>query len=87
MPIFYTEINWFWYGLIALVSYLMVSTLPMMALKFDKLTMKNSLPKLLLLVVAIIGALFLKWQAVPIVFVFYVALSLAMPNYSKGEAK
>ncbi len=79
--------EWFWYGLIALVSYLMVSTLPMMALKVDKLTIKNSYPKLVLLFVAIVGGLFLKWQAVPIVFVFYVALSLAMPTYSKGEAK
>jgi CDP-diacylglycerol--serine O-phosphatidyltransferase len=48
----------------------------MMALKFSDFTLKNNLPKVILLVVAIIAALFLQWIAVPVVFIIYVLLSL-----------
>jgi CDP-diacylglycerol--serine O-phosphatidyltransferase len=50
--------QWFWFALIALLSYLMVSTLPMMALKFKGLNLKNDMPKLILLAVAIIAGSF-----------------------------
>jgi CDP-diacylglycerol--serine O-phosphatidyltransferase len=71
--------KWFWYAVIFAVSYLMVSTLPMMALKFKDLSIKNNLPKLILVVVALVIGLLLKWLAVPVVFVVYVILSLTMP--------
>ena len=54
----------------------MVSNHNMMALKFSDFTLKNNLPKVILLIVAIIAALFLHWIAVPVVFIFYVLLSL-----------
>ncbi len=78
--------SWFWYALIAVVAYLMVSTVPMMALKFKELNIKHDLPKFILIIVAIIAGVFLKWLAVPVVFVSYVILSLAMPEYAKGNA-
>lgn len=68
--------KWFLYGLIILLSWLMVSNLPMMALKFKDFTVKNNLPKFILLAVAIIAALFLHWLAVPLVFIIYIILSL-----------
>ena len=68
--------NWFWYAVIAGISYLMISTLPMMALKFKDLSVKNNLPKYLIVLVAIVAAIFFQWLAVPVVFVFYVLLSL-----------
>jgi len=68
--------KWFLYSSIILLSYLMVSNHRMMALKFSDFTLKNNLPKVILLVVAIIGALFLHWIAVPVVFIIYVLLSL-----------
>ena len=68
--------KWFWFALIAVVSYLMVSTLPMMALKFKDLSIKNNWPKYLLLVVALVAGLLFGWLAVPLVFVVYVILSL-----------
>jgi CDP-diacylglycerol--serine O-phosphatidyltransferase len=71
----------FWYALIAVIAYLMVSTLPMMALKFKTLGIKKDLPKISLIVIAVIAGLLLKWVAVPVVFVAYVVLSLAMPGY------
>lgn len=76
--------SWFWYTLIAVVAYLMVSDLPMIALKFKHLNVKHDLPKLILIIVAIVSGIFLHWLAVPVVFVAYVVLSLAMPEYAKG---
>ena len=81
--------KWFWYALVALVSYLMISTLPMMALKFKDLSLKNNYPKMVLLVLAIVAAILAKWLAVPIVFIGYVIISLAfknkeIPNQTKG---
>lgn len=79
---FMTAINnliinkWFLYLSILVLSYLMVSNHRMMALKFSDFTLKNNLPKFILLVVAIIAALFLRWIAVPVVFIIYVLLSL-----------
>jgi CDP-diacylglycerol--serine O-phosphatidyltransferase len=56
-----------------------------MALKFSDFKVKNNLPKIILLVIAIIAALFLQWIAVPVVFIFYVLLSLFFPQ--KTEIK
>jgi CDP-diacylglycerol---serine O-phosphatidyltransferase len=68
--------KWFLYGIIILLSWLMVSKLPLMALKFKDFTVKNNLPKLILAGIAIVAAIFLQWLAVPVVFVGYIILSL-----------
>lgn len=70
--------KWFLYGSIIVLSYLMVSNHRMMALKFSDFTVKNNMPKIILLVIAIIAALFLQWIAVPVVFVVYILLSLTI---------
>lgn len=75
---------WFWYALIAVVAYLMVSKLPMIALKFKEFSIKHDLPKLILIFVAVIAGILWQWLAVPVVFVAYIILSLAMPEYAKG---
>jgi CDP-diacylglycerol--serine O-phosphatidyltransferase len=72
--------KWFLYGIILLLSWLMVSTLPMMALKFKDFSVKNNLPKVILFVIALVAAVFLKWLAVPVVFIAYIILSLAYKN-------
>jgi len=72
--------KWALYGLIVLLAWLMVSDLPLMALKFKDASMKNNFPKLLLAGLAILSAIFLKWLAVPLVFVFYIVVSLAFKN-------
>jgi CDP-diacylglycerol--serine O-phosphatidyltransferase len=76
--------KWFLYVTVIVLSYLMVSNRRMMSLKFPDLTLKNNLPKIILLVVAIIAALFLQWIAVPVVFVIYILLSLTI---SKNKAE
>jgi CDP-diacylglycerol---serine O-phosphatidyltransferase len=68
--------KWFLYASIIVLSYLMVSNHRIMSLKFRDFTFKSNLPKIILLVVAIIAALFLHWIAVPVVFIIYILLSL-----------
>jgi len=68
--------KWFWYAFILLISYLMVSRLPMMALKFSGGRAKSLLPIGLLAILALASAFFIGWMAVPTVFIGYVILSL-----------
>jgi CDP-diacylglycerol--serine O-phosphatidyltransferase len=72
--------KWVLYGVIALVSWLMVSNLPLMALKFKERSVAANLPKIILVVVAVLAALFLQWLAVPVVFIAYILLSLLLKN-------
>ncbi|MBO9635567.1 MAG: CDP-alcohol phosphatidyltransferase family protein [Chitinophagaceae bacterium] len=75
--------KWTLYAIIVLLSWLMVSRLPLMALKFRDFSVKNNLPKIILLIVAIVAGIFLKWLAVPVVFLLYVIISQAV---AKKEA-
>ncbi|HMI61008.1 MAG TPA: hypothetical protein VK518_08870, partial [Puia sp.] len=68
--------KWVLYGLILVVGYLMISKLPLMALKFTDYSLRGNMPKLILLLLAVGSAIFLKWLAVPVVFVFYIIVSL-----------
>ena len=69
--------KWFLYGLIIVISGLMISKLPLMALKFTDYSVKNNLSKYILLVLSVIAAVFLHWLAVPVIFIAYIILSLA----------
>lgn len=51
-----------------------------MAMKFKDYSVKNNLPKYLLVGVAVIAALLLKWLAVPVIILAYVVLSLLFKN-------
>jgi len=68
--------KWFLYGVIVVVSYLMVSTLPMMALKFKNVSVKAVMPFIILAVIAVIAAFLFGWLAIPVTFIAYVVLSL-----------
>lgn len=72
--------KWFLYFLIILLSWLMVSKLPIMAMKFKDYSLKNNMPKVILVVIAILSAFLLKWLAVPIIFIAYIILSLVLKN-------
>jgi CDP-diacylglycerol--serine O-phosphatidyltransferase len=91
LPVIYWNVNqkwvldlllnkWFLYAVIVLLSYLMVSTLPMMSLKFKDFTVKNNLVKYILIMIAIAAIIILKWVAMPVIFLAYVVLSLAFKN-------
>lgn len=72
--------KWFWYAIIVVLSWLMMSKLPLMALKFKDFSIKNNLPKIVLLLIAVVSAIFLQWMAVPVTFLAYIILSLAFKN-------
>jgi CDP-diacylglycerol--serine O-phosphatidyltransferase len=68
--------KWLWYGLILLLSAGMVSTIPMLALKFSGLSFKKILPFLIILAIALPVALLFGWLAISAGFIAYVILSL-----------
>ncbi|MBC7949148.1 MAG: CDP-diacylglycerol--serine O-phosphatidyltransferase [Chitinophagaceae bacterium] len=68
------------YAIIATLSFLMVSNLPIMSLKFRDFTLKNNLPKIILAIAAIVLAFLLQWAAIPVVFILYIILSLMFKN-------
>jgi CDP-diacylglycerol--serine O-phosphatidyltransferase len=68
--------KWVLYAIIIIVSGLMISKLPLMALKFTDKSVKNNLPKIILVVFALVAAFLLQWLAVPVVFIGYIILSL-----------
>jgi len=72
--------KWVWYGIILFVSWLMVSNIPMMAMKFKNLSVKTNLPKFILIIFSIIAAFILHWIAVPVIFIGYIILSLVFKN-------
>ena len=68
------------YAIILILSYLMISNLSLMALKFQDFTVRNNLAKVILLVLSLLAAVFLQWLAVPVIFILYIVLSLAFKN-------
>lgn len=67
--------KWTLYAITIILSGLMVSRTRFMALKFGKDAAKSNLPKIVLVIIAIIAAIFLQWLAVPVVFIVYLILS------------
>ena len=72
--------KWVLYALIGLLSYLMLSSIPFMGMKFRDYSVKNNLPKIIFLGIAIVSLVFLQWVAVPVVFAAYLILSLVTKN-------
>ena len=75
--------KWVLYGVILFLSWLMISNIPMMAMKFRNASLKDNLPKAILAAVALIAILFLHWLSVPVIFVVYIILSLVFKNKSR----
>ena len=67
---------WFWYGYIAFVSYCMVSTIPMLSLKFTTWGFKENIFKYILIGVSLVSILLLGWLSAPVIFITYLVLSL-----------
>ena len=72
--------KWFLYSVTFVLSWLMVSNIPMMAMKFRNFSVKSNMPKLILLLVAVVAAIFLHWLAVPVTFISYIILSFIFKN-------
>jgi len=91
LPLIYWNVNeawaiqllinkWFLYGIVLLISGLMISTLPLLSFKFKDFSIKNNLPRYLIIIAAILAFVLAKWLAIPIVIFLYVILSLAFKN-------
>lgn len=72
--------KWFLYGFIILISWLMVSKIPLLALKFKNYGLADNLPKYILLTVALLSIILLGWLSVPFIFIAYIILSLLFKN-------
>jgi CDP-diacylglycerol---serine O-phosphatidyltransferase len=57
-----------------------VVDLPLMALKFTDASLKNNLPKIILLVFSLIAVVLFQWLSVPVIFIGYIILSLLFKN-------
>ena len=78
--------KWFLYLVVILMSWLMVSSLPMMAMKFTDYSFKNNVLKYMLVILAIPAAIFLGWAAVPAIFILYVVFSLVQSKKQTAAA-
>lgn len=72
--------KWILYVIILLFSWLMVSRLPLLSLKFREYSFKNNSPKYILVVFALVAILVFKWMAIPVIVLVYVLLSLLFKN-------
>ncbi|MFT3701424.1 MAG: CDP-diacylglycerol--serine O-phosphatidyltransferase [Agriterribacter sp.] len=72
--------KWIWYAVIFILSFLMVSNIPIISMKFKDYTVKNNIPKLILAGVGIILVILFKWAAIPLIFIAYILLSLLLKN-------
>lgn len=66
----------FLYAAILLLGGLMISRLPFIALKFRSFGLKENAPAWFLLLAGVLGAVFLGWLAVPVIFLVYFLVSL-----------
>ena len=69
--------KWVLYAVIVLVSWLMVSNIPMMAMKFRNSSLKDNLPKVILLALSVAAIVLFQWLSVPVIFITYIILSLS----------
>jgi CDP-diacylglycerol--serine O-phosphatidyltransferase len=72
--------KWILYAAVIGLSYGMISRIPMLSLKFSGKQDPQMLPLLILIMLALITIIFLQWLAVPLIFLFYIVLSLAFKN-------
>ena len=72
--------RWFLYALIGAISWLMVSTLPLLNLKFKNYSFTDNKARYILLALAIPFILILGWLAVPTIFITYILVSLLFKN-------
>jgi CDP-diacylglycerol---serine O-phosphatidyltransferase len=72
--------KWVLYAVVIFLSYLMTSRLPMLSGKIGGKQDPQTIPRLILLVLSLISVIFLHWLAVPLIFLFYIVISLAFKN-------
>ena len=72
--------KWVWYFIILLFSFLMVSSIPLLSMKFKNLKWADNKPRFILFAIAILSVLLLQWLGIPITILAYVLVSLLFKN-------
>jgi CDP-diacylglycerol--serine O-phosphatidyltransferase len=73
--------KFFLYGIILVLSGLMISTIPLLAMKFKEYSWANNKLKYGLVLFAILAGVLLQWLAIPVVIIVYVLLSLLFKKH------
>jgi CDP-diacylglycerol--serine O-phosphatidyltransferase len=68
--------RWVLYIIIVIISYLMISDIPIMSLKFKDYSFKNNQSKVILAVLSLLLIIFFQWSAIPLIYIVFVVLSL-----------
>ncbi len=74
--------KWFLYGFTIIISWLMVSEIPLLAFKFRNRKWQTFLPFIILFIIGMAGIFLLQWLVVPVLFIAYIILSLVFKNKS-----
>jgi CDP-diacylglycerol---serine O-phosphatidyltransferase len=72
--------KWVIYGIVFFLSYGMISRAPMLSLKMSGRQDPQMLPRIILIVLSLLSLIFLHWMAVPLIFLFYIVISLLFKN-------
>jgi CDP-diacylglycerol---serine O-phosphatidyltransferase len=72
--------KWVLYTAVILLSYAMVSRIPMLSMKFSGKNDPQLVPRLILILSALVAVFLLQWMAVPLIFLFYIVISLLFKN-------
>jgi CDP-diacylglycerol---serine O-phosphatidyltransferase len=72
--------KWTLYLIVILLSWAMVSRLPMLSGKIGGKNDPQTTPRIILLVLSLIVIIFLQWLSVPFIFLFYIIISLTFKN-------
>jgi CDP-diacylglycerol---serine O-phosphatidyltransferase len=72
--------KWILYAIVILLSYLMVSRIPMLSMKIGGKSDPQMLPRLIIILSALIAVFIFQWMAVPLIFLFYIVISLIFKN-------
>jgi CDP-diacylglycerol--serine O-phosphatidyltransferase len=78
---------YFIFGITALQSFLLVSELPLFALKFKNLSMKDNSYQFILIIVSAILVLMFRYAALPLIIFLYVLLSLIKNSIPKKAGR
>jgi CDP-diacylglycerol---serine O-phosphatidyltransferase len=72
--------KWILYLIVILLSWAMISRLPMLSGKLGGKNDPQTIPRIILLVLSLIVIIFLQWLSVPFIFLFYIIISLTFKN-------
>lgn len=76
----YLQYRWVLYGMIAALSYLMVSNIRFLKLMPASWNIKHSWPQAMIVVGTIAAIPFIRFSAIPFAFVLYIIISLVAPR-------